>query len=559
MPDQPSAPVRIAIAAAATLVTLAAAAAVIFLLYTVTNSAIPFDTDEANHAADGWQIYHALTNLAPGELLRAVTDQSFYPPVHSFFVAAGYLLAGPSLSTSRLPTVATLVLTLLGLAWITFRLARRDAGPPPATRWLSLAGATFAVALAITNKTFLTHAVLVMQEMTGAFLGIGLLLVVDGAERTQQRRGRWIGLVAAALIAILLGLTKYSFGLFYVPAILAALVTAQWPWQASRRAWIEVTAVSAIAVSGFGLWLLVTDRATVLLFLTDHGRAAPLLAAENLLYFPTAWFSQYAASLLVAMITTLLAIIGAVRQWGKLAVRVAVWTIAAALISLTIARVQELRHLLPVTPAAWMLAGLGLVEVLRWLRRSAHGDNKVLFAVLILFATVAVSAIKPALALPADLTVVFEGAPAFSQAQDFALEQVDLNRPVLFIGDFSDQVGLMAVRWRAATLAGKNLWDLDVDYFPFEFFEHSMARTHRKAQIATVDPTFPREYMNEVLARNHYASLVELKYRTNYFGPRSSNPEDPLCPFGIQETWFDDWVVIVYDIAAGPVNACVIP
>ena len=82
-------------------------------------------------------------------------------------------------------------------------------------------------------------------------------------------------------------------------------------------------------------------------------------------------------------------------------------------------------------------------------------------------------------------------------------------------------------------------------------------RTHRKPQIATVDPTFPRKYMNEVLARNHYGSIVELKHRKNYYGPRSTNPEDPLCIYGTHETWFDDWVVIVYEIEKGQQNPCV--
>ena len=79
---------------------------------------------------------------------------------------------------------------------------------------------------------------------------------------------------------------------------------------------------------------------------------------------------------------------------------------------------------------------------------------------------------------------------------------------MLFIGDFTDQNGLLAVRWLAANSIGRSLEAIDLDYFPYETYEYSIMRTNRKPQIATVDPTFPRDYMNEVLARNYYATIV---------------------------------------------------
>jgi hypothetical protein len=111
--------------------------------------------------------------------------------------------------------------------------------------------------LAITSEVFVANAVLTMQKMTGALLGLLLLLVVDlldatpgstarhgkllGYRRSREnspdigllfttwRSPRWIGLSAAAVIATLIFLTKYSFGLFYLPGLVAALVTATKP------------------------------------------------------------------------------------------------------------------------------------------------------------------------------------------------------------------------------------------------------------------------------------------------------------------------------------------
>jgi hypothetical protein len=127
---------------------------------------------------------------------------------------------------------------------------------------------------------------------------------------------------------------------------------------------------------------------------------------------------------------------------------------------------------------------------------------------------------------------------------------------VLFIGDLYDQNNLLAIRWQAATLTGHSTRELDVDYFPFEQYEHSLMRTKRKMQIATADPSFPRQYMNEVLAHNYYAAVVEIKDLKNHYGPRAANPEDPLCPFPVHEMQADGWIVMVYDLDPGKQRPC---
>ena len=118
----------------------------------------------------------------------------------------------------------------------------------------------------------------------------------------------------------------------------------------------------------------------------------------------------------------------------------------------------------------------------------------------------------------------FEGESGFVAVQDYALRAVDLDQPVLFIGDFDDQNGLLAMRWRAATLLNRSTWDLDIDFFPYEQYGHSIERTNRKPQIAEINPDFPHTYMNEVLDQHHYPSVVEIKHVDNYYGPRAANP-----------------------------------
>jgi hypothetical protein len=355
---------------------------------------------------------------------------------------------------------------------------------------------------------------------------------------------------------MLIFLTKYSFGLFFLPGLVAGLVTPTWPWQVKGDAWRGVGMVLIVYAVVLALWLANIHRPTLLLFFTDHPNYTPLLSVDNLLYLPRLWFARYSASAAIGLLTLLLALLGAICHWRRLAVRVAVWSLGAAFVILTLSTTDEPRHFLPVAPALWLFAGLGLVAVLRHVQTQSRSDLAVVAVLIGASVLLVLSAIKPARALRSTLRSEFEGISAYSAMHHFALQRVDLAQPILFSGDFSDQNGLLAIRWLAATITNQSLWALDIDYFPFENHEHSLIRTQRKPQIATVDPTFPRRYMNEVLARNHFAFIVEIKELSDYFGPRSNNPEDPLCGYPTQEATFDHWIVIVYAIKTNPRTPC---
>jgi hypothetical protein len=391
-----------------------------------------------------------------------------------------------------------------------------------------------------------------MQEMTGAWLGLLLLWAADRAESESGRGLAWWKLVGVAIVAMLLFLTKYSFGLFFLPGLIAALLTISWPWRASRQAWVALAVAITCYLAVGGLWFLLTDRATMLLFFTDHPSYSAPFSPENLLYQVRLWFAGYSVNWMSGLIALLLALVGAVSRWRQLAVRVAVWSALAAFVVLTLSTTDEPRHFLPVVPAVWLLAGLGLVEVLRWLQGKPGGGWTGSALSSLLLVGVLAGAWGRAASLSSELAAQFEGTPALFQLHKFALHQVDLVRPLLFIGDFNDQNTLLAVRWQAAVITQRSLWALDIDYFPFENHEHSLIRTHRKAQIATVDPTFPRRYMNEVLARGHFAFIVEIKQPGHDFGPRAANPEDPLCGYPTVGEYFDGWLVVVYDVRSEP-------
>ena len=88
------------------------------IVRTILSTPIPFDMDESNHALDGWEVYHAIVRADLRGFIKVVTDQAFYPPVYSLFIAAYYLVVGPGLFASRMPTVVNLATVNHRSVWV---------------------------------------------------------------------------------------------------------------------------------------------------------------------------------------------------------------------------------------------------------------------------------------------------------------------------------------------------------------------------------------------------------------------------------------------------------
>ncbi|MBE9039532.1 hypothetical protein IQ235_01815 [Oscillatoriales cyanobacterium LEGE 11467] len=546
LPNRSTSPTRIAVTFVSLAIATMALVLLVFLVYTVATTSIPFDNDEANHAVDGWQVYRAIVHLNLPDLYRAIVSRSFYPPIHSVFVAMSYGLGEPGIATSRMPTVFIGAIAVLGMAGLVFGISYSES---KTDRWLPIAGATFSVTLAICSLTFILNSVICMLEMTGAMLGILLIAIAHGVDRCHRWRSGWVAASAIAVMAIFL--TKYSFGLFFGCGLIAALLGEAFPQAIVRKPASlfhgqtrrDLTIVLIIYATILGLWLSIAHRPTIWRFFTGHPSYASFWSMENLLFYPKVWLSDYSSHAIVGFFALILAIVGAVGYWHYLCVRVAAWSALAATGILTISTTNSLRHLFVVVPGMWMLAGLGLVEVLRLLRHS-RGDRVVVRAIVLLWTLLVISAIKPSLRLHDELIATFEGLPIYTQMQDFALQNVDLHRPGLLVGFTSDQYRLLAMRWRAAVLSDQSLEDLDLDYFPFDTRERSLHRTHRKPQMASIDPNFPREPLQAVLDRKYYAWAIETR--------EGNEPIDvslrALQGYPHRTEVFEDWQIIIYQL-----------
>ncbi len=491
---------------------------------TVLTTPIPFDIDESNHALAGWEVYYALINGSPSGLLRAVRDQAFYPPVFSFFVASAYLLAKPGLFASRIPSVINYALLIIALTGLTFHFARRDQmehglngndveNHPTTGRFaftgieLALIGAFFATALTITSMTMIRNAVLSMLEITGALLLIPLFVLVDHADQ-RSGRPRMTALNLAAVMVMILFLTKYTFGMFFGAAVAAALISETWPWKASRRVWYELLAVFSVYALIAGLWILLTDRGSMALFFTGHPSYVPVWSWENFVFYPRVWLNEYSITGFIGVFVVILAVVEAVINWHKLYVRFAAWSVLVALVILTVSTTNEPRHILAVAPAIWLLAGLRLSTIFRALLQEASWGPKASLSLVLLLILLLDAAIPTAKRVRTEIVTSFEGETFFSAMQAVALEEVDLEQPVLVVGDTNDQFNLLALRWLAALKKNQSTWQLDIDRYPFDQFDWILARHNRKPQINDVYQEYPDGSLKEVLDTGYYASVI---------------------------------------------------
>lgn len=532
--------------------TLAAAVLLLNLIgQTVLTTPIPFDIDEANHALDGWEVYHALVSGDLRGLIQAVTGQAFYPPLFSLIIAAYYLVFGPGLFASRMPTVVNFAGLILGLFGITFYLvrrsfqARKEENSPAVI--LALLGAGFTTALLITSPTIIRNSAISMLEITGA-LWVLPLMYLSAQLETLDRKHRWTPVLLAGLVVMLSFVTKYTFGLFFGLGLMAAIPSQTWPWKVSRRKWVETGVVAGIFSLFVVIWITITRRESMFLFFTDHPSYVPFLTVENLLFYPREWLTSYSISPFIGVLAFTLAGGEVIAGWKQLYVRVAAWSVLVALGILTISTTNEPRHILVVAPLVWILTGLRLAHIFQSLilqPRAAVNASLSVGLLLILFVDLswdAVSQIQP------EIIRSFEGETYYSAMQAEIIQNIDLTEPVLFIGDLDDQNNLLAYRWLAALELGRSTRELDIDHYPYRLYDRMMLRHNRRPQAHELVENFPHAPLTEVLDTGYYQTAVVSLNRkqANHFLEEVSL--EPLAEIPPQTLRYPDFIIEIYDL-----------
>lgn len=430
---------------------LLAGAILYALAHRVVGETTLFDTDEASHATPALELYVAVQRRDIVHFGKAVFHQSFYPPVHSLTVLPSYLIAGPSLATTRIPTVVTFAVLLIVAARFTFQTTSRFSRGGSGIAFVGTAAIIYFIS---TSPVLIQNAVLSMLELLGSLWVILLLWLCWRLDNSPSRR--WARACALAIGLLVIALTKYSFGAIAIPAIVAAILTGPKPRTGKMSQLIEAKDVLVVLAVGLGFWFVVAGFQGALRFAFDQPQYAPLRSTENLFYYPLVWLSDFHLHPVFGLFTALLACWGTIKGWNSFAVRTASWVACFSLLILTISLNNQPRHFAFASPCIWFLAAFGLAQLLDLSVGAGHSRLMQSVSLTVMFAFLGLSTFQRAEELQPYLTYAFEGryGGRNEAMQSYILDNVDLEGRVLMLGLF-DQLNAMAIRWQSAIVTGR--------------------------------------------------------------------------------------------------------
>jgi len=389
------------------------------------------------------------------------------------------------------PLVAGLAL----LAAASWRSARKTLTPDSPS---AACAALFAVALGASSPLVLANSSLSMPESLGFWLSSWILLLatrVDAQESLQPRAMLALGLLAAAL-----GLAKYAYAFFTVPAIAAAIVL----WR--PRSTLSIRP-AAIFLATFGtvvlVWCAVSNPASLWHYLFGHEERNFVVMQKKLLFHPLAFISHSTLAPGVACAVLALAALGFARTSGLFSAKLALFAALAPHAVLGFSEEQGSRHTVPSLVFVWYLAALGLSQLLALLEARAR-------RIVAWLPAAGVTALFVA-STPTVLSFVeskLETSEDYMALSIDMAEQLHCATPLLMLGR-GDGFSAQWVRWFLAVRCGKPLSEVIVDRYPFlpALYQKSL-RTGAPIARAYLDPAFPRAPLGAVIGTGYYRGLI---------------------------------------------------
>jgi 4-amino-4-deoxy-L-arabinose transferase-like glycosyltransferase len=328
---------------AAVFAAFAAAVPLAAIIFTrVLRPSGPLDWDEGSHALLGLRAFESLRG---GHLARFLYDSYrlvYWPPLHTWYLAALYAAFGVSAETARLGSLFALV----------------AAAPIVAAAGARLGGAPAGIVAAL--AFVLSPGVLVLSSAALLELPALFLLVLSIAlfvRMTPDRGGGALGFAVAATY-----LTKSNYGVVFALAlVLTCGVGGMWRWRSVRAA-----AGSLAGVLGFWFLWLPKIATTVRDFALPLPGSPDPWSADGLLFYPRAllhlagstplallWIGAFVLSLTPALLR------------ANAVVRLLVLVVAVQMALAETSPNKLDRHVLPVVPAFALLAGFQVSRLLQ--------------------------------------------------------------------------------------------------------------------------------------------------------------------------------------------------
>ena len=478
----------------------------LFVFYTiaveVTESTSTYDTDEADHANPGLELYLALSNKDLSATYSALARQSFYPPLHSVFVAAGHFIFGePFLASSRLPSLVSFVLyTFLLIYCIRIFLLRNYA--ETGSNSFATAAAFLTGLAAASSPITISNSALCMLEVPGVFLTVVCIYAFVNFDNPSFKNFR---IIFVALSGLSVFWMKYSFGIVTVPAVLMTVFLTSKPWRDFDEAFRNTAVCSAFIGIPIIIWLMQIDRDSFYHFFVGHRSYVPFWSKENFLFYFIAWMDSYGINKIVSISSLLLAVFGAIKFYKTPAALFCIFNTAIALLVFTVSTTNEERHIMVAIPSIFFLCGLGLYSTFQ----KFNAAIVMPLAILSTFA-IALNTYQKIPEIKANLQIEFEGEPEFYQLFEFIFSLADPMKPVLFYG-ISDDFSIEALRWFVAKKTSRAYPQVEVDAYPFRDDKNFTAgKRKRNLDRPYKERGFPKKPLEEVIKRNYYHYAVHV-------------------------------------------------
>jgi len=470
---------------------------VIWLIFRINIEPTTFDTDEADHANAGIELFSAMLTGNIRIIYDAIVRQSFYPPLHSFFISISYLILGPTIQSSRFPSIIVFAAYVLVIAFLTQQFLRKKVLP-------IYAGSGIAMLLAFTSPITIKNSVICMLEPTG-------LLTTSVSLFAVHKYGGRKDIKAMFLIAfsiILVFLSKYSFGIIVLPAILSSLFFEYNPDSGVRLNYKKPFEVCFFTVLLFCIWLFLTDYLSVWHFFVGHPSYAPILSAENLLYDVRSWLNVYCVNKLISLFVLGFAVISVYFFISEPLIRACLFLVFWALFILGLSTTNEERHFLVAAPGLWILAGVGYAKL-----HSLLVDRKIILNYTQLFFCGAFLAgiYNHTASLEDDIDKGFEGEDTYYDLQRFIVDNISKDSPILVNGN-TDNFSIESIRWMVASIFRVPYTHVKVDSYPFREDKNKTARKRKRNLERPWEVLgFPKKPLINVLETGYYKYAVQIK------------------------------------------------
>jgi hypothetical protein len=344
-----------------------------------------------------------------------------------------------------------------------------------------------------------------MPESLGFCLSALLLDVVTRIE--SQGASRLRSLLCLAAIAGALSLTKYAYGFFTVPALVAALVV----WKPESHRSLRAPTLFLISFTAIlSLWCLATNSESLWHYLFGHKERSLIFSAQKLIFCPSAFLSEGVLHPVIGALVVGLGAVACFRYHSMLSILVALFAALAPHVILGVSEEQGSRHIIPSLAFVWYLASIGLVSI------GAHLSQRLksfvqLFAVIFLSLYFLLSTPR----LLAFTERMLETNNDYLAISDDMVRQLGCQHPILMLGR-GDGFSAQWVRWYVAVQCKLKLVDVVVDPYPFSPTAYNKARrTGAPIARAYLDPAFPQEPLADVLNTGYYRGLIAFSQRND--------------------------------------------